>query len=186
MITAPQAALAALKEGNARYLQSRQPGGDISPQVRTETARQGQRPYAIVITCSDSRVPAEYIFSAGIGQLFIIRTAGNVIGDFELGSIEYGAEHLGAPLIVVMGHTHCGAVAAALEGHAEGSIRHIVNEIRPALAGVTDPAEGERRNIRNSVDRVMTSPIIQQLMTEGKLDVKEALYDIESGQVSFW
>lgn len=179
-------ALAKLKEGNARYISSLTPGGDISAAMRADTAQNGQKPYAIVITCSDSRVPAEYIFSAGIGELFIIRTAGNVIGDFELGSIEYGAEHLGAPLILVMGHTHCGAVAAALGGHAEGCIQHIIDEIKPLLDGVNEPAEGERRNIKNSVRRILASPIINELAKEGKLEVRAALYDIESGRVSFW
>ena len=105
-----------LIEGNRLYLDAASSGADISPAKRKETAENGQYPYAIVVTCSDSRVIPESIFSAGIGELFVIRVAGNVLDDHQLGSIEYAADHLGTKLIVLLGHTKCGAVGAAIEG----------------------------------------------------------------------
>ena len=104
-------ALEKLKSGNQIYMNSRTGSGDISPEKRLDTCRNGQQPYAIIITCSDSRVLPESVFSAGIGELFVIRVAGNVMDDHQLGSVEYAASHLGVKLIVVMGHNHCGAVA---------------------------------------------------------------------------
>ena len=109
MISAKEAIMK-LEEGNRKYLTLKTGGGDISPAVRLRTCKNGQQPYAIVIACSDSRVIPECIFSAGIGELFTIRLAGNVIDDHQLGSIEYAVEHLGTNLVVVMGHTGCGAV----------------------------------------------------------------------------
>lgn len=107
--TTPAKALEKLKAGNARYIDAKVNSEDISQAKRTDTLVDGQKPYAIIITCSDSRVIPENIFMTGIGELFVIRIAGNVIDEHQLGSIEYAASHLGAPLIVVMGHTHCGA-----------------------------------------------------------------------------
>ncbi len=105
--TTPAKALEKLKAGNARYIDAKVNSEDISQAKRTDTLVNGQKPYAIIITCSDSRVIPENIFMTGIGELFVIRIAGNVIDEHQLGSIEYAASHLGAPLIVVMGHTHC-------------------------------------------------------------------------------
>ena len=102
-----------LIEGNQKYLDAKAGTGDISKALRLQTAEQGQHPYAIVITCSDSRVIPESIFSAGIGDLFVIRVAGNVLDNHQLGSIEYAAEHLGTKLIVMLGHTRCGAARSA-------------------------------------------------------------------------
>lgn len=107
--TTPAKALEKLKAGNASYIDAKVNSEDISQAKRTDTLVNGQKPYAIIITCSDSRVIPENIFMTGIGELFVIRIAGNVIDEHQLGSIEYAASHLGAPLIVVMGHTHCGA-----------------------------------------------------------------------------
>ena len=104
--TTPSKALEKLKAGNARYIDAKVNSEDISQAKRTDTLVNGQKPYAIIITCSDSRVIPENIFMTGIGELFVIRIAGNVIDEHQLGSIEYAASHLGAPLIVVMGHTH--------------------------------------------------------------------------------
>lgn len=159
--------------------------GDISPEKRKDTAEHGQHPYAVVITCSDSRVPAEHIFNAGIGELFVIRTAGNVIGDYELGSIEYGAEHLHAKLIVVLGHTQCGAVEAALSGGAHGHIKDIVNEIAAHLPKGCDAREAEIINVKNSISRIMESSIIREMVEKGEVSVRGAIYNIASGEVSF-
>lgn len=186
MIYTHEQALNKLIEGNKIYLDSRRNPGNISPKKRLKTAIHGQNPYAVILTCSDSRVPPEHIFSAGIGELFVIRTAGNVVGDFELGTIEYGTEHLGAPLVLVMGHSQCGAVAAALDGRAEGHIKDIVREIQHGLCCTTDENKSIVENILHSRCRVMESTIIRELLHDGEILVVCALYDTESGKVNFF
>ena len=129
MLTAKEA-IQKLKSGNEKYLLQNTGIGDVSPAVRLRTSVQGQQPYAIIITCSDSRVIPECVFSAGIGELFVIRVAGNVIDDHQLGSIEYAVEHLGTNLVVMMGHTGCGAVEAAIHHDPSGFIKYITDGIR--------------------------------------------------------
>ena len=179
----PQTPMEQLIAGNEAYRTAA--NEKTSQERRTDTAENGQHPYAVVVTCSDSRVPAELIFDAGIGELFVIRTAGNVIGSYELGSIEYGVEHLHAPLVVVMGHTNCGAVAAALEGEAHGHIADIVNEISECLPENCEAEHAERLNVENSIAEIRSSHIIQELETEGKVSIIGAIYDIETGNVDF-
>lgn len=185
-LNSPELALRMLAEGNHVYMSARQNPANISHIRRLETADNGQKPYAVILTCSDSRVPPEHIFSAGIGDLFVVRTAGNVVGAFELGSIEYAVEHLSVPLIVVMGHTHCGAVAAALEGHATGYIEAVVLEIQLGLNGATTESEAVCNNILHSQQRVLQSKPVQELMEAGRLMVVCAEYNIQTGQVQFF
>jgi len=175
-----------LIQENGRFLPAEANSGNISPAIRRETAEKGQFPYAVVVTCSDSRVPPEHIFQAGVGELFVIRTAGNVIGDYELGSIEYGAAHLHASLVVVLGHTHCGAVAAALAGGGHDHIKCITDEISACLPeGCTDPAEAEIANIHNSIRRIKESPLMASLIAKNEVEVLGAVYDIATGKVEF-
>ena len=181
----PQQVKEVLIDGNESYVKSGKNTGDISKERREDTATNGQHPYATVITCSDSRVPAEHVFNAGIGDIFTIRTAGNVIGEYELGSVEYGAEHLGTPLVVVLGHTNCGAVAATLEGGAHGNIAHITDEIASCLPEGVEAPEAEVLNVQNSIDRIMASEEMAHLVEEGKVEVVGAIYDITTGEVSF-
>lgn len=180
-----QSVQAYLAEQNAAYTQTGKNGGDISKSKREDTSENGQHPYAVIVTCSDSRVPAEHIFNAGIGELFVIRTAGNVIGDHALGSVEYGMEHLGAKLVVVLGHTNCGAVDAALNGGAHGYIETITDEINSCLPDECDPREAEILNVENSISRIMESEIVSELTHEGTYRVVGAIYNIESGTVEF-
>ena len=126
-------ALLKLQQGNEKYLNASVNPGDVSPAIRKDTCENGQFPYAVVITCSDSRVIPESIFSAGIGELFTIRVAGNVVKDFEPGSVEYAVDHLGSNLVVVLGHTNCGVVGAAIGGGAEGFIKTSTDEIKEAI-----------------------------------------------------
>ena len=183
-------ALEKLLSGNEKYL-----SGDITPDVgaslRKDLAKNGQHPYAIVITCSDSRVPAELIFDSNLGDIFVIRTAGNVVSDFEIGSVEYGAEHLGSSLVFVLGHTNCGAVTAATEGgEADGKIQSIVDEIEPSVqkakdAGAEDVlSKAIEFNVMNSVDKILSSEIIKELREEGKVEVIGGVYDINTGTVT--
>lgn len=127
-----------LKDGNNRYVQKRATTIISDRSVLLKAISDGQKPEAIVVACSDSRIIPEAIFDAAIGDLFVIRVAGNVIDDHQLGSIEYAAEHLGTGLVVVLGHNHCGAVDAALYHHTEGYIQYIVKDITEAIGDETD------------------------------------------------
>ena len=178
-------ALEKLKEGNARYLGAATSAGDISTALRKKTSVEGQFPYAIVITCSDSRVIPESIFSAGIGELFVIRVAGNVIDDHQLGSIEYAAGHLGSRLVLVMGHDHCGAVDAAIHHAPAGFIKSITDEIKKAIGDETDPYAASCLNVRNSIKKIEESLKIGQDDETRDMRVCGAVYHLEDGRVEF-
>jgi carbonic anhydrase len=177
-------ALVKLKEGNAQFMKAGHGQGDVSPASRLRTFKHGQKPYAIVIGCSDSRVIPEEIFSAGIGDLFVIRVAGNVIDDHQLGSIEYAAEHLGSRLILVLGHNHCGAVDAAINHDPEGYIKFITDEIKLAIGDETDDYTACCMNIKRSVELIEGSLEIQHEEENG-LVVAGAIYHLEDGSVDF-
>ncbi len=166
-----------LNSGNRQYLLT------SDKALLEETAKNGQHPYAIVICCSDSRVIPEQIFSATVGDLFVIRVAGNVLDNHQLGSIEYAAAHLGCKLIVMLGHTHCGAVDAALSGHTDGFISYITDDIQEAVGGERDPLKAARLNVLHGVKRIRDEfaghPEIEGIIVRG------ALYDIESGMVEW-
>ena len=174
-----------LKEGNEPYLETLNGMGDVSKESRMRTYLHGQHPYAIVVTCSDSRVIPESIFSAGIGDLFVIRLAGNVIDDHQLGSIEYAAGHLGCRLIVVMGHTHCGAVDAAMNSDPEGYIKFITDEIKRAIGDEKDERRACEKNVWQSIQMIEHSLEIHHIEDEIGLRVVGAMYDIETGKVEF-
>lgn len=175
-------ALEKLKEGNKRYLSAATNSGDISPQIRQKTCDEGQTPYAIIVTCSDSRVIPESIFTAGIGELFVIRVAGNVIDKHQLGSIEYAADHLCSNLIVVLGHEHCGAVEAAINGNPGGYIKYITDEIRKAIGDEKDENRACCLNVERSVAVIKDRLSIQE---DEDLKVCGAFYHIGSGAVDF-
>ena len=198
-VTNPTAELAQtwLEEGNARFRaqQRRSPNSGL-PRVR-ETAKDGQHPFVTILSCSDSRVPLEVVFDRGIGDIFVIRVAGNIAGESEIGSIEYGVEHVGTPLLVVLGHTKCGAVtAAATHAHTEGHITGIVGKIQPAVEKVKN-ANSEIKdeelvknatieNIWGSVKKLMeSSEILRHSVKEKKLRVIGALYNVETGGVEW-
>lgn len=138
MGTSATEALLRLKDGNRRYLTAYSNPGDCSP-MRREELCSGQSPYAVVVSCSDSRVVPEDIFCAGLGELFVIRVAGNVLGDHELGSVEYATGHLGANLVLVLGHENCGAIAATIHGHASGYIHTLTDSIKAGIGDEHDP-----------------------------------------------
>lgn len=174
-----------LKEGNDKYLETLTGMGDVSKESRVRTYLHGQHPYAIIVTCSDSRVIPESIFSAGIGDLFVIRLAGNVIDDHQLGSIEYAAGHLGCRLIVVMGHTHCGAVDAAMNSDPEGYIKFITDEIKRAIGDEKDERRACEKNVWQSIQMIEHSLEIHHIEDEIGLRVVGAMYDIETGKAEF-
>ncbi len=164
-ITAAEAK-ARLLAGNRQYTETHSLTCDTAPETLLHFSRNGQHPYAIIVTCSDSRVVPELIFSAGIGDLFVIRVAGNVIDSHQLGSIEYAAEHLGTGLIVVLGHDHCGAVDAAMH--------HEPDEYKACCL-----------NVQHSCEMIERSLDIQKDEECYGLQVCGAMYHLETGEVTF-
>lgn len=188
-------ALNRLIAGNGEYIAASRNTGDTGVERRNDLAVNGQHPFAIIITCSDSRTPPEHIFNAGLGELFVIRNAGNLVGEYDLGSVEYAAEHLGISLVAVMGHDNCGAVNGAIEGgHAEGALVSILEEIGKSveaakakgLSGKELVCMVEDLNILNSADKLLESPVISHLVKEDKLTIIGAKYSLESGKVTFF
>lgn len=176
-ITAEKA-IEKLLEGNRRFLKEKQLG-NFSPEIRRRLFEEGQSPYAVIVACSDSRVVPEAIFDAGLGELFTVRVAGNVVGMPQLASIEYAVSHLGCPLVVVLGHMGCGAVAAALEGGAHGLISALTDEILRAIAPTDLPEVACRKNAR-----FVAEAIGEALSKEGgPVRVVAAVYDIREGSV---
>jgi carbonic anhydrase len=182
-------ALQKLIEGNKRFSSSKQSHPNQDREHRQGLAK-GQKPFAVIVGCSDSRIPPEIIFDQGLGDLFVIRVAGNIVDDVALGSIEYAVDHLGAQLIVVLGHSKCGAVTATVQGGAvHGHIKSIVQAIEPAI----DPARKEpgdltdntiKANARLVASQIQSSqPILSELVSNGKITVLSAYYDIENGEV---
>lgn len=183
-ITSDEAILK-LKEGNARYLTLNKNNSDVSDTKRKETSKNGQHPYAIIIGCSDSRAIPEVIFDAGIGDLFVIRVAGNVIDSHQLGSIEYAVEHLGVNLVVVLGHSNCGAVDAAMHHIKDGHIRFILKEIKDAIGKEKDPLEACKKNVLHSIKRITDDIDMQKIIEKYNVKVTGAVYHIDSGIVEF-
>lgn len=186
-VSSAEEALKELEEGNEQFISGN------TAKLRADLQENGQTPYAVIITCSDSRVAPEVLFNTTMGELFTIRTAGNVVDQFEIGSVEYGAEHLGAPLIVVMGHSNCGAVSAAVSGEAEGFIQNIIDEIMPSVEAAKETetdedavsALAENLNIQHTIQKLRTSTILSELESEGKIKIIGAKYDIKDGTVEF-
>jgi carbonic anhydrase len=195
-------ALIRLQAGNRRYVQNvRSVDSMISHSRRGEP--KPQSPFAIVLGCSDSRAPAEIVFDQGLGDLFVIRVAGNIVAPSQIGSVEFAAERFGTRLVVVMGHTQCGAIDAAIEavsgdaGHPSRNLLSIVNRVRPGIEGLVstelarDPVrlrrEAMRANVRASVNHLRHgSDVIERLAETGGLIVVGAELDLATGEVSFF
>jgi carbonic anhydrase len=186
-------ALNRLMTGNARFAAEKSSHPNISAERRKDV-KQGQAPYAVVLGCADSRLSPELIFDAGLGDLFVVRVAGNVTDDIVIGSIEYAVEHLGSRLIVVLGHEKCGAVDAALSAadthsHMYGHIQSLVDAIDPALRGMSNSPgdrldDAVRANVRYVTNQLEHSkPILEEFMTSGGLRIVGGYYDLESGRV---
>ncbi len=183
MIIDSDRALRWLLEGNKDYISAkRNHRGDISREKRIHTHHHGQNPYAVIICCSDSRVIPENIFMAGIGDLFVIRLAGNVVGDFALGSIEYAVSHLNTKLVLVMGHTMCGAIHSAIIDHHESFITSIINEIKEAISDCKDNTEASKLNVLNTINKIKKSEIINELL-EKDVKIIGSIYHTHSGEV---
>jgi carbonic anhydrase len=187
----PEQSLQRLMEGNRRYVAGQVSAGKPLAGRRAEVAK-AQHPFAVIVGCSDSRVPPEIILDQGLGDLFVVRLAGNVVDDCARESIEYALDHLGVPLVVVLGHKRCGAVGAALEARPdEDHLRAIMKAIAPAV----ERARGKEGDVwENAVkeNAVLTAaqlqasaPIIAPLVKSGKVRVLAAYYDLDTGEVVF-
>jgi carbonic anhydrase len=184
----PTSALDKLVKGNMRFAQG-EPAGEHLGADRRKAVAAVQAPFAVIVTCSDSRLTPEFIFDQGIGDLFVVRVAGNTLDDVALGSIEYAVEHLGSNLIVVMGHERCGAVSAALKGgKLPGKLPAVVAPIKPAC----EHAEGDyaldlavRRNVENMVSLLAErNPVTKKLRDQRELRVVGMKYDLDSGEAA--
>jgi len=187
------ASLMLLKEGNARFAAGKPQHPNQDTERRAATARQGQEPFATILACSDSRVPLELVFDRGVGDLFVVRVAGNVAGVSELATVEYGVGHLNTPLLIVMGHTKCGAVSAVVkEAELHGHLRALVEKIKPAVEKVkaesVEADEAVPKTIQANVwqtieDIIKQSSVVRSKLESGQVSIHGAIYDLEPGSV---
>jgi carbonic anhydrase len=185
----PEQALKRLKEGNARFVAGTPQQTKVTPELREDLFKNGQHPYAAIVACSDSRTPVELIFDAGPGELFVVRTAGNIVGPSQMGSLEFAVTQLKVSLVVVLGHDKCGAVVAATtDGAFSPSLQAIVDEIRDCAAGVVgdDPEAVVEKNVRHAVSKIAANPDISKIVSEGAVQLAGSKYSLESGLVTFF
>jgi len=194
-------ALKRLRDGNQRFTSDVRSLESLLSHTRRSEMTDGQNPFAVILGCSDSRVPAETVFDQGIGDLFVIRVAGNIVAPFQVGSIEFAAEHFGARLVVVLGPSHCGAIEATIEQleHPEKAtsvgIKSIVDRVRPSVETLLSAGlHGEslshaavRANVRSSVDKLRHgSELLEKLVQEDDMLILGAEYDLATGKVDFF
>jgi carbonic anhydrase len=196
-------ALERLREGNRRFASGLRSIDSLVSQMHRSQLVAGQKPFAVILGCSDSRVPAETVFDQGLGDLFVIRVAGNIVAPSQVGSVEFAAEQYGTRLVVVLGHTNCGAIQATLEElqrpreTRSRNLRAIVDRVRPSVEGLLgtdlrqDPAalalEAVRANIRVSANHLRHgSEVLEQLIQNDGLLVVGAEYSLETGEVDFF
>ena len=186
----PDKAVEMLKEGNQRFLDKNVQDRDLHIQVQNTS--DGQFPYAVVLSCIDSRVPVELVFDQGVGDIFSARVAGNIINEDILGSIEYACGVAGSKAILVLGHTKCGAVTSACKGVELGNITALLSKVKPAIANVKE-RDGEveveevtKANVHQSIKEIREkSSILADLETEGKIKIVGAVYHVEDGRVTY-
>jgi carbonic anhydrase len=192
----PDSVLQSLKDGNKRFVNNNVTARDHSSLVRS--ASFGQFPKAVILSCLDSRIPVEDVFDKGIGDIFVARVAGNIINDDILASMEFGCKVSGAKLIVVLGHSSCGAVKAAIDNVKLGNITTLLNKIKPAVmrsqnyTGEKTSKNEEftdlvgRNNVLNSIELIKSkSPILKQMLEKGEIKIEGAYYDMKTGEVTF-
>ena len=195
----PDAALQALKDGNNRFITSTQVSRDLMQQVADTSA--GQYPFATVLHCIDSRVSAELVFDQGIGDLFSIRIAGNFVNEDILGSMEFATKLAGTKVVVVLGHTACGAVKGACDHAKLGNLTGMLEKIAPAVTAVTEPEDAVLRtssnidfvntvaekNVHITIDNIRAqSPVLKEMEDEGAIKIVGAMYNIKNGSVTFF
>jgi carbonic anhydrase len=189
----PQKALQLLKDGNARFVESQRADRSLLEQVKATAT--GQYPFAVVLSCIDSRVPAEIVLDQGIGDVFSARLAGNIVNGDVLGSMEFACKLAGSKLIVVMGHTSCGAVKGACDGAELGNLTGLLQKIEPAVATVRKEGDLPRDqlvqkvaelNVDNVIAEIRSkSAVLDQMISAGEIGIVGAMYSVETGAVEF-
>ena len=187
----PNDAVSRLKEGNKRFLHNKKTERDLLTQV--EKTGVGQFPFAALLSCIDSRVPAELVFDQGIGDIFNVRVAGNIVNEDVLGSLEYSCKVAGSKLVLVLGHTRCGAVTSACKHVELGNITPLLDKIQPAVGSVVKGdltpeiiEEVAVTNVENSIEQIRKdSPILKEMEDNGEIVIAGAIYDVVSGGVEF-
>lgn len=194
----PAGALTLLRSGNERFVANRQAQRDLLGQVQATST--GQYPFATILSCIDSRVSAELVFDQGVGDIFSVRVAGNIVNDDLLGSMEFACKLAGTKLILVLGHTSCGAVKGACDDARMGNLTTLLSKIKPAVQAVTTPEKPEERtsqnlsfvdqvaetNVRFTMENVRKlSPVLRMMEEDGEILISGAMYDIASGKVRF-
>mgnify|MGYP001133810928 FL=1 len=194
----PMGAIEILKQGNERFVKNRKAERDLLEQVK-DTAT-GQYPFATILSCIDSRVSAELIFDQGVGDIFSVRVAGNIVNEDLLGSMEFACKLAGTKVIVVLGHTSCGAVKGACDDAHLGNLTTLLSKIKPAVQAVTEPEDPAERtsmnldfvdhvaetNVRMTMENIRKqSPVLRIMEEDGEIAVVGAMYDISTGEVHF-
>lgn len=194
----PNMAWDLLKEGNERFVHSKQADRNLLTQVSETTS--GQYPFATILGCIDSRVSAELIFDQGVGDIFSARVAGNIVNEDILGSMEFACKLAGTKIIVVLGHTSCGAVKGACDDAKMGNLTELLSKIKPAVNAVSEPASSDERNSKNidfvnavaeknvhlTMDNIRTmSPVLKEMEDNGEILIVGGMYDISNGKVSY-
>lgn len=195
----PDSAIQLLKDGNQRFVENKKADRNLLEQV--EDTASGQYPFATVLSCIDSRVSAELIFDQGVGDIFSARVAGNVVNEDILGSIEFACKLAGTKVVVILGHTACGAVKGACDDAKLGNLTHLLDKIKPAVETVTEPSDKALRNSGNlnfvnavadknvhlTIENTRNmSPVLKEMEDNGEIKVVGAMYDIKTGEVSFF
>mgnify|MGYP000542153662 CR=1 FL=1 len=195
----PETSLQALKDGNKRFINASQVVRDLNAQV--DATSSGQYPFATVLHCIDSRVSAEHIFDQGIGDIFSVRIAGNFVNEDILGSMEFACKLAGTKLVVVLGHTACGAVKGACDHARLGNLTALINKIEPAVEAVTEPTDESQRNSSNidfvnevakknvymTIDNIReSSQVLKEMEDAGEIEIVGGMYDIKTGEVIFY
>lgn len=188
----PDKALELLKKGNQRFVDNNRHHRDLV--LQANMTRDGQFPFAALLGCIDSRAPAEHIFDQGIGDIFNVRVAGNIVNEDVLGSLEYACRVAGSKIILVMGHTGCGAVTSATKNVEMGNITALLSKIKPAIINYKSENTEEldvdkiaKYNVQNSIQRILSeSPILEEMFKNDEIMIAGAIYDVGSGEVNFF
>jgi len=195
----PESAIQRLKDGNSRFTKNKNFSRDLTSEVKQTST--GQNPYATVLHCIDSRVSAELIFDEGIGDVFSVRIAGNFENEDILGSMEFACKLAGTKVIVVLGHTACGAVKGACDDAKLGNLTALISKLKPAVEAVTEPADTSKRNSANidfvnsvaeknvymTIENIREkSPVLKEMEDNGEIKIIGAMYDIKDGSVTFY
>lgn len=194
----PSSSLETLKEGNERFVSKDMKQRDLIAQVNATAS--GQYPHSVVLSCIDSRIPTEIVFDQGVGDIFNARIAGNFVNEDILGSMEFACKVAGSKLIVVMGHTSCGAVKGACDDVELGNLTQMLNKIQPAVEAVETPEGVERnssniefvndvsrKNVELTIEDIKAnSPVLKEMLDNGEIEIVGAMYDVKDGKVLFY